>query len=258
MIASATTLIAGYNVLSTASTVMIEGFKILYKVTNDINDFINEHIDQMKNAENPTIARTGRVLEMAKFGFGIGYITSVVVIAAGQLLLGFTLEALQTLGSAAVFSNPIAMTCAAVGAIYYGWHALTDQEKDEIIEKLSKGLNTGKELIKSIVSFIIEKTKEIWNSDNLTEIKKYISSVAKAFGKTLGDVTHRFADIISDTGTNIKTKTGEVLDRTGVIASDVYGGAKEQTTKAAVFVSETCGSVIEQGRKGINVIKSKF
>ena len=39
-------------------------------------------------SENVTISRTGRVLEMAKLGFGIGYLTSVVVIAVAQLLLG--------------------------------------------------------------------------------------------------------------------------------------------------------------------------
>jgi hypothetical protein len=30
------------------------------------------------------------------------------------------------------------MTCAAIGAIYYGWGALSDVERDEILEKLSQ------------------------------------------------------------------------------------------------------------------------
>lgn len=43
--------------------------------------------------------------------------------------------------------NPLVMTCAAVGAIYYGWGALSEQERTETLEKLSNGLNVGVELI---------------------------------------------------------------------------------------------------------------
>ena len=35
----------------------------------------------------------------------------------------------------------IAMTCAAIGAIYYGWSALSDVEREEMLDKLSKGLD---------------------------------------------------------------------------------------------------------------------
>ena len=59
---------------------MIESVKALYGIGKCINDFFNSHINEMKEAENPTISRTGRVLEGAKYGFGIGYITPVIVI----------------------------------------------------------------------------------------------------------------------------------------------------------------------------------
>lgn len=56
----------------------------LYGMGVAINDYLDRHIQDMKGSENPTVSRTGAVLEMAKFGFGVGYLTSVVVISAGQ------------------------------------------------------------------------------------------------------------------------------------------------------------------------------
>ena len=47
------------------------------------------------------------------------------------------------------------MTCAAVGAILYGWNALSEQERNDILDRLSRGLEIGIELIKSIVIFVI-------------------------------------------------------------------------------------------------------
>jgi len=115
--------IAGLNPITAA-------IAALYSAANGINDFINSHIEVLKCSENPTIASTGRVLEAAKFGFGLGYLSSVAIMAVGQLILGNNLvfgagSVASMLGSAAVLSNPIAMTCGAVGAIYYGWNALT-------------------------------------------------------------------------------------------------------------------------------------
>jgi len=93
----------------------------IYGMGASIDSFIDDHISQMKTSENDTIAKTGRVIEMAKFGFGLGYMSSVAIIAVGQLILGNPLNAVGTVATAATLTNPIAMTCAAVGAIYYGW-----------------------------------------------------------------------------------------------------------------------------------------
>lgn len=188
----------GAEVISIASTVMVTGIKTLYGISKGINDFIDEHIEQMKLSENLTVSQSGRVLEMAKFGFGIGYITPVVVIATGQLILGNSLSAITTVATAATLSNPIAMTCAAVGAIYYGWSALSDQEKNELIEKLSKGLEIGRELIKAMISFVIDKTQELLDKSMnlLRDLKNYTGSAAVVFGKKLYDVTGKVKDII--------------------------------------------------------------
>lgn len=210
----------------TVVPVMAVAIQSLYGITSAVNEYVNKHIDDMTKSDNPTIARTGKVLEGVKYGFGLGYITSFVVIATGQLLLGNSLAAISTVVTAATFANPIAMTCAATGAILYGWKALSDQERNEIIEKLCKGLDVGAELIKAIVNFVVENLGKIFDSENLNEIKKYISSAAKSFGKSLGDVTGKFTDKISDTYNSAKEKTGGAIDKFVEVTSETYDTAK--------------------------------
>ncbi|NTU50191.1 MAG: hypothetical protein HGA87_04790 [Desulfobulbaceae bacterium] len=250
-------LLAGVNI---TSSVMLASVKVLYGFANSTNDFVNNHIDDMQQSEKPTISRTGRVLEMAKHGFGIGYITPIAIIAAGQLILGNSLSAVTTVASAATLTNPIAMTCAAVGAIYYGWNALSDEEKSEMLEKLSNGLSIGAELIKSIIRFVIDKTKELWNSENLAEIKRNISSAAEIFGKTLGDVTHKISDKLADGFDTIKEKTAVAMEKTADLASDAYEVVREQTEHAAghaaEFAADAYDSAKEQGGKMVDRIKA--
>lgn len=233
-----------------ALSAMARAIKALYGMAVDINEFLDRHIEDMKGSENPTISRAGRVLEMAKFGFGIGYITSVVVIAVGQLLLGNSLAAVGTavgtMATAATLTNPIAMTCGAIGAVYYGWGALTDVERNEILDKLSKGLEVGIELIKSIVHFVVDKTKELLNSKNFEEMKKYIGSAAAVFGKTLGDVTHKMTDVVSDSFDAFRRKSSVALDRTVDLASDAY-----------VTVKKSAGQVAERTQRKVKGMKSR-
>ena len=247
----------GTEVCKIASSAMVAGIKTLYGISKDINEYLDEHIEEMKRSENPTVSRTGRIFEMAKYGFGMGYITSVVVIAVGQLILGNALAAVTVVATAATLTNPIAMTCAAVGAIYYGWNALSDQEKNEMLEKLSHGLEIGIEMIRSVIRFLIDKTKEIWNSDNLAEIKKNISSAAAVFGKTLGDVTHKLVDKVSDGLDTIKSTTSKAMANTADLASDAYDVMKEKGGKAADLASDAYDSVKEHGEKAVERIKSK-
>jgi len=211
----------------------------------DVNEYLNKHIEEMTKSENPTIARSGKVIEMAKLEFGIGYITPMVIIATGQLLLGNTLAAMGTVAAAATVPTPIAMTCAAIGAIYYGWGALSDAERNEILEKISKGLEAGIELIKSIVRFVTDKTKELLSSKNMEEIKKFVESAAAVFGKTLGDVTHKFADVVGDTFNVVKKKSGKAMEITSDIASCAYRSVSETASDAYQTVSETAEKAAE-------------
>lgn len=200
------------SAVMTGSAVMTEAIKALYGTAKSINDFINEHIEELKDSDNPTMARTGRVLEAAKFGFGIGFATPVLVIAAGQLLLGNPLAASTVILTSPL--NPLALSCAAVGAIYFGWNALSEQEKNEIVEKLGKGMEVGGEMIKSVLGFVISKFKTLMSQENLEEIKSYIRTAAESFGNTLGKITKKVTDIFSDTISAIRKKTTEAVDKT--------------------------------------------
>lgn len=203
-------------------TLIAAAIKQIYGVAADLGEYLDEHIKEMKGNDNVVIARTGRVLEAAKYGFGLGYLSSTIIIAAGQILLGNTFSAIVTVATAVTLTNPIAMTCAAVGAIFYGWHALSDRERNEILEKLSHGLQVGVELLKSVLGFVIDKTKELLSSKNIEEIKRFIAEGAAVFGRTLGSVTHRVTDIVGDAFDTARHTADEAMGKTAEIASGAY------------------------------------
>lgn len=232
--------IAGAGMVLSA---MAQAIQSLYGMAVEINVYLDKHIEDMKGSENPTVSRSGRVLEMAKLGFGIGYITPVVIISVGQLLLGNTMAAIGTVATAATLTNPIAMTCAAIGAIYYGWGALSDVERNEMLAKLSKGLEIGIELINAMVRFVVETTKGLLDSKNFEEMKKYIGSAASVFGKTLSDVTHKFSDVVSDTFDTVKKRTGEAIDKTAEVASQTYDTVKDAGVKVTDNTLEALGNL---------------
>ena len=206
-----------------ALSAMAKAVAGLYGVATDINDFLNRHIQDMQSSANATIATTGRIMEMAKYGFGIGYLSSVTIIAVGQLLLGNTFAAVATAATAATLSNPIAMTCGAVGAIVYGWSALSDEEKNALLDKLSHGLEIGVELIRSIIAFVINKAKELLSSQVLKDFKHYIADKAALFGRSLSDVTHSTVDLISDTASTVKRHAESAIASTVKVAGEASG-----------------------------------
>lgn len=207
--------------------------KAAAETAQDINGFLDRHIADLKQSENPTIASTGRVLEAAKFGFGLGYMSSVAIIATGQLLLGNGLAAAGTVAAGVTLTNPIAMTCAAVGAIYYGWDALTDKERAAILDRLSAGLEMGIELIKSLVDFVVRKTKEFLSSKQLDEFKEFIKTQAAQFGKTLYDVTHAVGDLVKGAA----EKAGDLAKKTADLASDAAGKVADSASDVANVVT---------------------
>ena len=228
--------------IALATTEIFQAIKSLYGVASDFNDFINDHIDKMKAADNKTIARTGRILEGAKHGFLLGYTSSVVIIAAGQVILGNTLSGIATTATAATLTNPIAMTCAAVGAIIYGWAALSDTEREEILDKLSKGLQLGIELIKSLIRYVLERTKELLSAENLEEIKRFVSNAANTFGKPLGQITRKIADITSDNVSLVLDKAGEAVGMTKQAAVGAYEFAATSAGTASDRIVDTLGN----------------
>jgi hypothetical protein len=215
MLLGLATGMAGSAVL-TGMTKVILG---IYGATGSANSFFDGHIRSMKASDNEMVSQTGRVMDGAKMGFGIGYMSSVIIIALGQHLLGNTLSAMVTVGTAATFTNPIAMTCAAVGAIYYGWSALGTAQKDAILDSITRGLEIGVELIKSVVSFLMTKTKELMSSQSLAEFKALVQDYAGRFGKSLYDVTGKMSDYISLAA----GKVGELAQIAGDVAATAVG-----------------------------------
>jgi len=249
----------------------------LYGMANSINDFIDVHIDKMKASDNHTVSQTGQVIESAKYGFGLGYMSSVVIIATGQYLLGNTMAAVGTVASAVAFTNPIAMTCAAVGAIYYGWSALSEKERNAILANLTKGLEMGAELIKSIIEFLIAKTKELLSAKSIAEFKNYIKDHADRFGKSLYDITGKIADLAvgaADMVGGITVRVGNLtaaaagstttalklaMDKTGEVAASAAGAtssalrvAYDKTGQTASSVADSTSSALKDayGRTG--------
>jgi hypothetical protein len=210
------------------SNPIVQAIKVLYGVTSDINSFIDEHLDKLKNHANETISATGRVLESAKAGFGIGYITPLVLTATGQFLLGNTLSAVSTVASGLAFTNPLAMTCAAVGAIYYGWQALTEDEKNAILDRLTKAFEVGAELIKSMIAYVISSLGSMLSTEKIAEFKNFIATAAENFGKTLSDITR-----------DIKDKFFQVVNWVGDVLTEATTSVKEGAERTKDSVKET-------------------
>ncbi len=202
--------------IPTPITPIVEAIRLLYGTAKTINDFIDEQIDVMKSSAKEAVQVCGKILEGVKYGFGIGYATSIVAITIGHLLMGNPLQVVTTLTTGATgvaaFTNPIAMTCAAIGAIYYGWSALDEHEKETIIERVVNDFKIGVELIKAIINYVITKTRELMSSDALVDIKGYVQESAKKFGKTLSEITRNLKDKVFDTAEYVKDKAEDVGD----------------------------------------------
>lgn len=244
---------AGMPLTKIATATMTSAIAGLYNMGVGINDYIDDHIKKMKESDNSTIAQTGRVIDGAKFGFGLGYMSSIVIMATGQLLLGNTLSAMGTVATAAVLSNPIAMTCAAFGAIYYGWNALSSNEKQEILEKLTKGLEIGAELIKSIIQFLISKTKEIFSSENIAEFKGYIKEYASKFGKSLYDITGKLTDLVKGAA----EKAGEMTIKASELTVHAVGHTSTAVKSALVKTGHAAYSAADATSGALKVAYQK-
>lgn len=210
------------------SNPIVDAIKALYGVASAVNEFIDKHIDDLKNHPNQTISATGRILEGAKIGFGIGYITPLILTATGQLLLGNNLQVVVTTAVSGALSNPLAMTCAAIGAIYYGWQALTEDEKNAILDRLTHAFEVGAELIKSMVSYVITSLGTLLSKENLSEFKNFIAAAAENFGTTLAEITR-----------DIKDKLFHVISWVGDAWNDASTSVKEGAEKTKDSVKET-------------------
>ena len=107
---------------SLPKNLMMDALRVTYGMGNNVHDFIEGHVAELKGSSDPAISRTGRILETAQREFGIGSITPLIIIATGNLLLGNPLQELDYIATSSFNAN--LMSCAAIGAIYYGWRTL--------------------------------------------------------------------------------------------------------------------------------------
>ncbi len=196
----------------------------------------------MKADASATVRATGNVLEAAKFGFGLGYLSSTVIIAIGQIILGNPLAAAYTAATAACAINPIAMTCGAIGAIYYGWKALSEDERNNIVNRLTAAFDVGAELIKAIVSFVLRTLGDLVSAENMQEYKKMVADAAITFGKSLSDVTRTVIDRLADAADAVTTAVGKTTDLALDGVSATAETVKKNVAMAASSVLESASN----------------
>lgn len=153
--------------------------------------FLLSHIETLRQSENALANRCGAVLEAAHAGFQVGSETSLIVIGLGRTVLGGGVAPVTAVGAV---TNPIALTCAAIGAIHYGWNALSEEERTAITDHVSKTFSVGREIVRSLADFVLRTIKASLSQDNIAELKRVVSEGASAFGRRIGDITHSISD----------------------------------------------------------------
>lgn len=217
---------------------VVKGLAIAYgapAAASGIQKFFGTQFQGMKAPDNMMVAQSGRILEATVAGYGIGYVTPVAIMAAGHLILGNPLSALGTIGSAAILSNPIAATCAAAGALFYGYAALTESERAQLIASIASGLAVGEQLIRSIIEFFIAEMKKALDADALAQLKARVAEYALAFGSNIAEVTRALVD-------RVQVGFGNAYD--GVV--QLGQGASGAMLSAATSGSAFAGKAIDQ------------
>ena len=210
-----------------------------------LNMFFADHIIHLKSSDVAIIAQTGQVLDGVTAGFGIGYAASTAVIAAGQLMLGNSLDAAVTIGTTAAFANPTAATCAAIGALFYGYHALSEDERERFFAKLQDGLQVGVELIKSLISYVESSLTRLLNSETMRSLRVLVGEYATMFGRSIADITKSVSDkaiFIAQQASAMASDAASTIGASiisGATTAGEYGGA-------VTAVIQTAGS--ESGR----------
>lgn len=170
----------------------------------NVGDFIVSHIATLRGADNALVSRCGEVLAAVREGFGVGGEHSLMVIAVGQTLLS---GGVVPVGGVVSLSNPITMTCAAIGAIHYGWNALSEQEKAAILSSVATMFATGIESVRSVANFVLNTIKILLSKENLAALKKFASDGAAYFDRCIGDISRT----ITDRSRDLYNATGERL-----------------------------------------------
>jgi len=181
------------------------------------SEFVDGHIQALESSDNEVIARTGFVLKRAADGFGLGYKIPLAVVAMGRAMLGIDLAVAVPLLS----TNPAAFTCAAAAAVYYGYAALSDNERLQFQTLIAEAFEFGVELVKGVIDFFIVTMRSVFDSDLLKQMKALLAEAATSAGTSLYEIT------------------GSLKDRTQALASSAYAGAS--------WLATSRGGVLQSG-----------
>lgn len=226
-------------------------------VTNKaLSTFFGGHIGTMQRSDNEMIARTGRVLEAVTVGYGIGYIAPVAVIAAGQLILGNPLGAIANVGTAAIGLNPAAASCAAIGAIYFGYNALNEAEKEDFLNKLEVGLSVGREFVKSIIGFAISTLASMLNSELIKQLRSYVVEYATFFGTSIAAITKSLSDSVIVGVNNAVVAATAVSENIGYKLAGAATEAKNITSTKTAQISDYALDASKKASTAISYVYS--
>lgn len=209
--------------LSGASSVI----RVVYGVVASVDDFFTRHIEEMKASSDHAVSTIGKVLEGSKRGFKIGYVASTAVVVVGQLLLGHPVLAGVALVKSVLVLNPLAITCAAVGAIYYGWGALSKDERNAIVERTAELLGVGASIISMVTDHVLGQLKSAATPARLIALKTFVSKQAEEFGRSLAEVTGSATD-----------RVAEVFRRAQVTALESSGNGALEEALATMEAAE--------------------
>lgn len=222
-----------------------------------LNSFFLGHIQQLQASEVDIVARSGVILDAVTAGYGIGYVAPVAVIAAGQLMLGNTFGAMSAVATAVTFTNPAAATCAAIGALFYGYQALSDAERAKLLETLERGLEVGRELISSLISFVENRLAKLLDSQLMKSLHGYVSEYAAMFGRTVADITrsvgdravlmaHRASAAAYDAAESVASALYQSAETAGAVGASLGSGAQTFGSNSAIWIGEASTAAKEK------------
>lgn len=198
---------------------------------SDQHLFVNEHIASLVASDNEVIARTGFVLARASEGFGLGHRVPLSLIAMGQKLLGIDLA----VAAPFIASNPAAFTAASIGAVYWGYQALDEDEKAQLHAMIGEAFAFGVELVKTLAEFCIRTLKSLLDSEAFAQLRQYVADAATAVGSSLYEVTGRIYDRASEVAnaaisavSGVGTAVGAVTDKTIKSGKSLISRSKEE------------------------------
>ncbi len=235
----------GFDVAAFALSKMAKAVEALYGAAKGLNVYIDEHIDSMKKSADESIAATGRMLEGAKQGLLMGYAAPVVIIATGQLLLGNPLAAAGTVATAATLMNPIASTCAAIGAVWFGWKALSKSEQQAVLEKVSRGFELSVDVIRAVILFALDQLKKALGSKQLETLKSSLVKFSANLGRSLYSITGSIKDLVYSSSAN---EAANPQRRSGPLAPVLK--AMDENSELKRFLVESL-KVSEEALKGM-------